>query len=187
MQLLTLYWSFFQVGLFTIGGGLASLPLIQSQVVESHQWLSLTEFTDLIVIAQMTPGPIAINAATFIGMQLEGILGAIIATLGFITPSCIIVSLVAWVYFKYKDLTLIDCILHSLRPAVVAMIASAGLSILILTLWGENTTDINLTSMNYSAIILMVISFVVLKKWKPNPIFVILGSGIIGGIIYTFF
>ena len=134
MFLLELFWSFFQVGLFSIGGGMAAMPLIQNQVVDIHGWLTLTEFTDLITIAEMTPGPIAINSATFVGIKVIGIQGAIVATLGCILPSCIIVSTLAFIYFKYKDVDVIKGILSGLRPAVVALIASAGISILILFL-----------------------------------------------------
>ena len=107
MFLLELFWSFFQVGLFSIGGGMAAMPLIQNQVVDIHGWLTLTEFTDLITIAEMTPGPIAINSATFVGIKVIGIQGAIVATLGCILPSCIIVSTLAFIYFKYKDVDVI--------------------------------------------------------------------------------
>lgn len=93
MILLKLFWSFFQIGMFSIGGGMAAMPLIQNQVVNLHHWLTLTEFTDLITIAEMTPGPIAINSATFVGIRIAGIPGAIVATIGCIFPSCVIVSL----------------------------------------------------------------------------------------------
>ncbi len=108
MIYLQLFWSFFQVGLFSIGGGYASMPLIQSQVVNLHHWLTLTEFTDLITISQMTPGPIAINSATFVGIRLAGFAGAIVATIGCILPACIIVSILALLYFKYKNLSVIQ-------------------------------------------------------------------------------
>ena len=84
---LELFWSFFQIGLFSFGGGYAALPLIQAQVVDVHHWLSLSELTDLVTISQMTPGPIAINAATFVGIQLGGPLGAVVCTLGCVLPS----------------------------------------------------------------------------------------------------
>ena len=87
MMYIQLFLSFFQISLFSFGGGYAALPLIQGQVVNVHHWLSMTEFTDLITISQMTPGPIAINAATFVGMKLTGMPGAVVATLGYITPS----------------------------------------------------------------------------------------------------
>ena len=90
MIYLELFWSFFQIGLFSIGGGYAALPMIRQQIVETHGWLSMTAFTDVITIAEMTPGPIAINAATFVGTQLAGLPGAVLATLGCVTPSCII-------------------------------------------------------------------------------------------------
>ena len=100
MILLELFWSFFQVGLFSIGGGYAALPLIQNQIVDINGWLTLGEFADVITISQMTPGPIAINAATFVGLRLGGLPGAIIATFGCVTPSLIIVLILAMIYFK---------------------------------------------------------------------------------------
>ena len=131
MIYLELFWSFFQVGLFSIGGGYAAMPLIQAQVVDQHGWLSLSEFIDVITISQMTPGPIGINSATFVGIKIAGIGGALVATLGCVLPSCIIVLTLAHFYFKYQSLTAVRGILNGLRPAVVAMIASAGLSILL--------------------------------------------------------
>ena len=121
-----LLWSFFQIGLFSIGGGYAAMPLIQHQVVEVHPWLTLTEFTDIVTLSQMTPGPIAINSATFVGMRIAGISGALVATAGCVLPSCVIALLLAWVYYRYRSLSVIQGVLGGVRPAVVAMIASAG-------------------------------------------------------------
>lgn len=184
MIFLKLFWSFFQIGMFSIGGGMAAMPLIQNQVVNLHHWLTLTEFTDLITIAEMTPGPIAINSATFVGIRIAGFPGAIIATIGCVFPSCVIVSLLAWIYFKYKDLNVIEGVLSGLRPAVVALIASAGLSIFTLAVWGENGFSVNPESINYISLLLFVTAVFILRKWKPNPVFVMLGSGVIGGAIY---
>lgn len=184
MTILKLFWSFFQIGLFSVGGGMAAMPIIQNQVVDLNQWLSLTEFTDLITIAEMTPGPIAINSATFVGIRIAGFPGALVATLGCILPSCVIVSLLAWVYFKYKELTVIQGVLNGLRPAVVALIASAGVSIFILAVFGEARKLLDISSINYVAIILFAAAVFVLRKFKPNPIYVMLGSGVVGGIIY---
>ena len=125
-----LFLSFLQIGLFSIGGGYAAIPLIQSQVVENHAWLTMAEFTDLVTIAEMTPGPIAVNSATFVGIRIAGLGGAIVATFACILPSLVIVSLLAFVYYRYKQLSGLQCVLASLRPAVVALIASAGLSML---------------------------------------------------------
>lgn len=137
MIYLKLFLSFFQIGLFSFGGGYAALPLIEEQVVVQNGWLSMTGFTDIITISQMTPGPIAINAATFVGMQIAGLLGAIIATMGCVSPSCIIVLTLAFLYQRYKELPIIKGILFGLRPAVVALIASAGVSIICLSFLGR--------------------------------------------------
>ena len=105
MIYLQLFLSFLQIGAFSFGGGYAALPLIRHQVVEANGWLQLSEFTDLITISQMTPGPIAVNSATFVGIKIAGIPGALIATLGCILPSCIIVTLIASLYLKYRNLS----------------------------------------------------------------------------------
>lgn len=107
------------------------MPLIQKQVVELHQWLSLSEFTDLVAISQMTPGLIAINYATFVGIKIAGILGDIIGTLGCILQSCIIVKVISYFYMKYRHLQSLQDILNMLRPAVISLIAVTGLTILI--------------------------------------------------------
>ena len=107
---LQLLWSFFQIGLFSIGGGYAAMPLIQRQVVELHGWLTMTQFADIMTIAEMTPGPIAINSATFVGMQIAGVSGAIVATLGCILPSCVIVTALAWLYSRWKELPVVQAL-----------------------------------------------------------------------------
>ena len=131
MILWQLFLSFIQIGTFSFGGGYATMPLIQNQVIDLYHWLSFSEFTDLITISQMTPGPIAINSATFVGIKIAGIPGAIVATVGCILPSCILVTVIAYFYLKYRHLQLLQNILKYLRPAVVSLIATAGISILI--------------------------------------------------------
>lgn len=188
MIYLQIFVSFFQIGLFSIGGGYAALPLIENQVIDVHNWLSLAEFADLITISQMTPGPIALNAATFVGTRVGGFLGAIIATVGCITPSCIIVLTLAYLYYKYKNLSTIQGVLKGLRPAVVSLIASAGISILSLALFkSENVTLLNmsLNDINIVSVILVAIGLFVLSKYKVNPIHVMISSGIIGLIVYN--
>lgn len=182
MIYLELFWTFFQIGLFSIGGGYAAMPLIQSHVVESNNWLTLTEFSDLITIAEITPGPIAINAATFVGTRICGIGGALIATLGCVLPSIIIVSLLAFLYYKFKKLTAMQSVLKALRPAVVAAIASAGLTILILSFWGEKGFSSDVTDLNIFAVIIAGVSLFILRKFKINPIYVMIGSGILGTV-----
>lgn len=178
MIYLQLFLSFLQVGLFSVGGGYAAMPLIQSQVVESHAWLTMSEFTDLITIAEMTPGPIAINSATFVGIRIAGLGGAVIATFGCILPSCFIVSLLAYVYYKYKGVSAVQSVLAGLRPAVVALIAAAGLSILNLVLFSG--ADIGLQNVNWIGAGIFLSAFFVLRKWKPNPILVMSLCGAAG-------
>lgn len=117
MIYLQLFLSFLQIGMFSFGGGYAAMPLIQGQVVTGHKWLTMAEFTDLITISQMTPGPIAVNSATFVGIKIAGVPGAFVATLGCILPSCIIVTLIAKLYLKYRNMAVLQGVLASLRPA----------------------------------------------------------------------
>lgn len=185
MIYLELFWSFFQIGLFSFGGGYAALPLIQSQVVEIHSWLTMTEFSDIITISQMTPGPIAINAATFVGTQLGGIAGAIVATLGCVAPSCVIVLILAWAYYKFRSLSTVQGVLQGLRPAVVAMIASAGLTIVLLAFFGSSQwKNLPGASLDYIAVGIFALCLLVLRKWKINPIYVMSGAGAAGLIFY---
>ncbi len=177
MIYLKLFWAFFRIGLFSFGGGYAALPLISEQVVEHNSWLTMAQFTDLLTISQMTPGPIALNASTFVGTQVAGILGAIVATLGCITPSFIIVLLLAFLYYKYKNLTAMQNILFGLRPAVVSLIASAGIGILLTALGLPDSLD-------YLSVGILVIAFIWLRAKKPNPILVISISGLIGLIAH---
>lgn len=181
MLLLQLFWSFVQIGLFSIGGGYAAMPLIQAQVVEQYGWLTMGEFTDLVTIAEMTPGPIAVNSATFVGIRIAGIPGAIAATFGCILPSLFIVSLLAFVYFKYKKLSTLQSILASLRPAVVALIASAGLSILGQVVFGGQA--LTLENVQWLGVVLFAAAFFVLRKFKLNPILVMSLCGLAGLVL----
>ena len=177
MIYLQLFFSFLQVGMFSFGGGYAAMPLIQGQVVTAHKWLSMSEFTDLITISQMTPGPIAVNSATFVGIKIAGIPGALVATFGCILPSCIIVTVIAKLYLKYLNMAMLQGVLNSLRPAVVAMIASAGISILITAFWG-NAAAIALAGTKWSLVVIFVVCIVLLRKIKMNPIWVMVLAGV---------
>lgn len=187
MIYLQLFWSFFLVGLFSFGGGYAALPLIQEQVLEIHAWLTPTEFMDVLTISQMTPGPIAINASTFVGTKIAGIPGAIIATFGCIAPSCIIVLILAALYYKFKGLSMVQGIIKGFRPAVAALIASAGLSVMLTVLFDKNTFPFLLSDFNIIAAILFAAAFFILRKFKPNPILVMLVTGVAGVLLYSVF
>ena len=172
-----LFLSFLQIGLFSFGGGYAAMPLIQEQIVNIHGWLDMDQFTDLITISQMTPGPIAINSATFVGIRIGGIPGALVATLGCILPSCIIVTLLAKLYLKYQKLDVLQSVLNSLRPAVVALIASAGISILVTALWGSEGV-IRLADTDWLLMVIFIVCVVLLQKLKWNPILVMVLAGV---------
>jgi len=155
--------------------------------LDVKNWLTVAEFADLLTISQMTPGPIAINAATFVGTKVAGLPGAVIATIGCVTPSFIIVLTLSYFYFKYKRLSSIQGILKGLRPAVVSLIASAGLSILLLAIFnteGTSLLNMKLSDINFIGIIMVAISVFILRRFKPDPIKVMLGTGIAGVIIY---
>lgn len=184
MIYLQLFWSFFQIGLFSFGGGMAAMPLIQNQVVNIHGWMTLTQFTDLITISEMTPGPIAINSATFVGIQIAGLGGAVAATIGCILPACFIVSTLAWLYSKYNNLGVIKGLLAGLRPTVVALILSAGLSIVILSFWGTAGFSLSVSGVDFIAVGLFAVGLFLLRKFKLNPLFVMLGSGVVGALCY---
>lgn len=182
MIYLQLFLSFLQIGAFSFGGGYAAMPLIQNQVVQLHPWLSQSEFTDLITISQMTPGPIAINSATFVGTRIAGMPGALAATAGCVLPSCILVTLLAKIYLKYRNLSLLQGVLKSLRPAVIAMIAAAGASILVNAFWGESIASLTasqlLPNISIRAVGIFIGSLILLARFKMNPIHVMLLSGV---------
>ena len=185
MIYLELLWSFFQIGLFSIGGGYAAMPLIQNQVVDVHSWLTMTQFADIMTIAEMTPGPIAINSATFVGIQVAGIPGAVIATVGCVLPSCVIVMTFAYVYYRFRGLKMVQGVLAGLRPAVVAMIASAGISLMILSFYGERVLPADLSAINVISVLIFGIGLFILRKWKVNPICVMAGAGAAGILLYS--
>ena len=181
MILFELFVVYCQIGLFAFGGGYAAMPLIQSLVVDGKGWLSMAEFADLTTIAEMTPGPILVNSATFVGQKIAGLSGALICTIGAVLPSFIIVLALAYFYTKYRELKLVKNILTTLRPAVVAMIASAGLMLFCLA---STFSEIHLNKIHYIELLLFVSSFALLRKYKTNPIKIIFGTAIIGTILY---
>ena len=185
MIYLQLFLSFLQIGLFSFGGGYAAMPLIQDQVVTAHGWLSMPEFTDLITISQMTPGPIAINSATFVGMKIAGVPGAIAATVGCVFPSGFIITLLARLCLTYRDMSLLQGILGSLRPAVVAMVAAAGISILITAFWGGDQIG-SLESTRWWMVGIFALCILFLKKLNWNPIAVMLSAGVLRVLLAVF-
>ena len=186
MIYLQLFLSFLQIGALSFGGGYAAMPLIQEQVVTLHGWLSMSSFTDLITIAEMTPGPIAVNSASFVGMQIAGAPGAIVATLGCILPSCIVVTLLAYVYMKYRNMSLLQGTLSSLRPAVVAMIAKAGVTILISSFFIDGTVNFVSQNVCVQMILFFAAAMVLLRKFKVNPILAMVLCGLANVVLSIF-
>lgn len=177
MMLAQLFLSFLQVGAFSVGGGYAAMPLIQAQVVERFGWLTMAEFTNLITIAEMTPGPIAINAATFVGLRIGGVAGALIATFGCILPSLILVSLLSWVYARFRSGQAMQTVLSLLRPVVVALITSAALDILFTAVSAIRPLSQDSFSLDWVNAALFGGALLLLRRWKANPIAVMAGCG----------
>ena len=175
MITLQLFLSFLQIGLFSFGGGYAAMPMIQAKAVEYYHWLTMGEFTDLMTIAEMTPGPITVNSATFVGIRMAGIPGALVATMGCILPSLIIVSLLSWLYEKYRSMDAMQAVLACLRPAVVALIASAALTILRVVVFAGGVVSAEAVQMLYVA--LFAAALVVLRVKHSNPILVMVCCG----------
>lgn len=185
MIYLQLFFSFLKVGLFSVGGGYAAIPLIQSQVVEACGWLTMDEFTNLVTIAEMTPGPIAINAATFVGIRIAGLLGAASATLGCIFPSFIIVSLLAFLYYKYKGASFVSAIMASLRPAVVALIAAAGLSMMGTAVFDGQAAAPEHLNLVSAGLFLLAFLLLRLRKWNPILVMSLCGAANLAlGIVF---
>lgn len=170
--LLNLYLSFFKIGLFGFGGGYAMISLIQVELA-SHGWIQLEEFIDIIAIAQMTPGPIAINSATFVGFKVFSIFGSIIATIAVITPSIILVLLLARYFNEVKDSEYIKNLLQYLRPVVIGLIVSAAVTI-------AKTSIVDIRSF-----LILIVVIYMMHKTKVHPILVIMLAGLSGAVIFS--
>ncbi len=182
--LLKLCLAFVQVGMFSVGGGYAAIPLIQDQIVNRYGLMTLAEFSDLITVAEMTPGPISINSSTFVGMRLGGVGGVLLCTLGCILPSFIICYTLAHFYYKYRTVGGVQVVLGALRPAVVAMIGSAGLSILLLGLFQSDLFHISLSNLRVVELGIFLASLYIVRKYKVSAVLIILGSGVVGTLCY---
>lgn len=179
MILWQLFLAFLKIGAFSFGGGYAAMPLIQSEVIDTYGWLTQEDFSDLLAIAEMTPGPIAVNAATFVGTQIAGIPGALCATLGVILPSCVFVTILASFYQKYRSLQVMKSILAALRPAVVAAILAAGLTIMISSFFRDGTFSFLAGNFQWRMAVYFAAALFVLRRFrKVSPILVMAGCGV---------
>jgi len=173
MITIRLFLIFAKIGLFAFGGGYAILPLIEKEVVYGTHWLTHSEFLNVVTISQLTPGPIAINAATFIGYKEGGILGAIFSTLGVCLPSMLLVLIVIRFLKKFETNEVVNRVIKGLRPAVIALIASAAYSIIS----GGGISDIKGAG-------IAIISFLLIRTKKIDPILVLILAGVSGIVLY---
>lgn len=184
MLLVKLFFAFLWVGLFSVGGGYAAIPLIQDQIVNIHKLMTMEEFSDLVTVAEMTPGPISINSATFVGMRTSDLYGVLLCTIGCIIPSFCICLTLAYFYYKYRTVGGVQVVLGALRPAVVALIASAGASILMLGLFQAELPDIVPSNIRIVELGIFIVALVILRKYKASAITIIFGSGVVGTLVY---
>lgn len=189
MIFLQLFYTFFKIGLFGFGGGYAMISMIQGEVVTRHEWLSSTEFTDIIAISQMTPGPIGINSATYVGYSavvnagyshVIGILGSVVATVSVVLPSFILMVLISKFFLKYQKHPIIASVFKGLRPGVVGLLAAAALVLMN----GENFGTYNWQIL--TNILLFAGTFIASYRYKVNPILLIVICGFIGFIIFGY-
>lgn len=170
--LIRLYLAFLKIGTFSFGGGYAMLPFIQKEIVEKNNWISMSQLNDIIGISQMTPGPVAINSATFVGYKVGGVFGSIVATLGVITTSFILVTVINKLLDKFKESKVIKATLLGMRPILIALIIYA-----FFDLAKEAYIDIK------SIIITLIIGVILLSK-KVHPILVIVIAAVLGVVFY---
>lgn len=177
MIVLDLFLSFMQVGALSVGGGYAAIPLIQSIAVEGRAWLTAQEFSDLITIAEMTPGPIVVNSATFVGLRMGGFPGALAATFGAVAPSLVLVTLLSWLYARSRGGKTMQTVLQLMRAVMVALIGSAAISLMRSAFFSDGTLFV-------PGLVLFMAAFVLLRTKKAGPIAVMAGCGALGAILH---
>lgn len=171
MILLQLFLTFAFIGAFSFGGGYGMLPLIQEEIVYTHQWLSIQQFSDILAVAEMTPGPIVINAATYVGYKMAGVPGSTAATIGVVLPSFILIMTLAGIVLKNKDNPYFQGAFSGLRPVVVALVVGAAI-----LLGKEIIVDYQSTLLTVGALATIVLT-------KMHPVLVILGYGFLGMLL----
>lgn len=182
MIYIQLFYTFFKIGLFGFGGGYAMLSMIQGEVVTRYGWVSSQEFTDIVAISQMTPGPIGINTATYVGFTSTGsIWGSVIATFAVVLPSFILMLTISKFFLKYQKHPVVESVFKGLRPAVVGLLASAALVLMNAENFSSPRED---TYSFVISVIIFLVAFVGTRKYKINPILMIVVCGIVGLLLY---
>ena len=184
MDIFILIFEFFKIGLFSVGGGLATLPFLY-RLADKYPWFSTSQIPDMIAISESTPGPLGVNMATYTGFQHSGVIGSICATVGLIFPSVVIIIMVSKVLEKFRSNKYVNYAFYGLRPAVMGLIAAAGFGVLIGALFHSATLE-ELSFANLGSVIgveeciLFVVLLFATNKWKKHPIFYIVLSAAVG-------
>ena len=184
MIYITLFFTFFEIGALTFGGGYAMLPLINEQVI-AHGWMSKEELLNFVAISESTPGPFAINIATFIGVQNGGVLGAICTTLGVVLPSFIVILIVAKLFSKFSESRIVAGCMTGMRPAVIGLLTFAALTMAISVLFGGKVSTDVLIKPSFLFSFAVIAIMTVLEFKKINPLLIIVMSAV-AGIIYGY-
>lgn len=179
MTYLLLFWEFFKTGLFSVGGGLATLPFLYD-MAERHSWFTTEELANMLAVSESTPGPIGVNMATYAGIQAAGIPGGIIATLALVLPSVIIMLLIAKALTRFRENHIVNCVMGVLRPASVGLIAAAAITVVKVSLLHTGTAG--LTSIKWSALLLGAALLIINLKWKKLHPVVLVALGAAAGI-----
>lgn len=192
MIFLELFYTFLKIGLFSFGGGYGMLSVIQAEVVARHSWISSSEFADIVAVSQMTPGPIGINSATYVGYtavvnsggtEIMGILGSLTASFAVMLPSVVLMLIVSRFFVKYKGSSSVEAVFKGIRPAVVGLIASAAL----LLMTKDNFGSLSENPLQFwVSVTLFVAAFIAMKFFKVSPLLLLLLAGIFGGLFYSF-
>lgn len=182
MIYIILFLEFFKIGLFSVGGGLATLPFLK-ELIDKYGWISQEELLNMIAISESTPGPIGINTATYVGYQVSGVLGGIIATAGIVAPALIIIIVIAHYFDKFYERPLVKGAFYRVRPAVTGLIASVAFGLGRTELFNPGSTG--LAFLNLKAILLFLIMLYLIYRYKKHPIIYIITAAIIG-IIFKF-
>lgn len=187
MTILELFATFFLIGLFNFGGGNAMISLIQTQVVNVHGWIGEGQFTDIVAISQMTPGPIGINCATYVGYEVSGVAGSFAATVAVVLPSFLIFFALVRLFDRFQTHPTFLSMMSALRPAVIGMIGAAGLILALRISWDGLIPKIGVISSNFpdwKSWVLFAAAFAVSMLTRISPILILLAAGVLGFIIY---
>lgn len=191
MIYIKLLLTFLKIGLFSFGGGYAMIPMIEKEI-EGNGWLSASEFFDIVAIAEMTPGPIAVNSATFVGYKTAGFLGGLTATIGVVIPSLVLILIISRFFFKFQKYPLNTAVFYGVRPVIAGLIATAAIFVSETAIFkGKLTTNLilklfrhPLDIINVGSIFIFAVSLIALRRTKLHPILVIALSGALGILIF---